>query len=280
MIRDYEQRLIAKSESFGLHSSRHHLKSFTCTDCVCQQRIAAVQNVCNRIFLMFTEFDFRVHTVENNVASVVLTGSYAVELIVIHLREFFSAGRVSPYPVLKALLYEFLLCLCDCRFLFIENGFLFAFLIFYIVKDSDIFQVQCFLNYLICVDTGSAVCAVRFNIGTVIALSLNVPFSGKLRVVNLDIPLCIAWGVEKLKHKLLEYFGWNPSRTEPYGNLACRQILWLNLFKCLHIDGVIFGIQSRRPFGCRQLLTNIARQIFVCHQIFRLIRITVLIKRI
>ena len=229
---------------------------------------------------MFTEFDFRVHTVENNVASVVLTGSYAVELFVIHLREFFSAGRVSPYPVLKALLYEFLLCLCDCRFLFIENGFLFALVIFDIVKDTDIFQVQRFLDYLICVDTGSTVCAVRFNIGTVIALSLNVPFSGKLRVVNLDIPLCIAWRIEKLKHKLLEYFGRYPSRTEPYGNLACRQILWLHLFKCLHIDGVIFGIQCRRPFGCRQLLTNIARQIFVCHKILRLIRIAVLIKRI
>ena len=280
MIRDYEQRLIAKSQSFGLHSSRHHLKSFARTDCVCQQRIAAVQNVCNRIFLMFTEFDFRVHTVENNVASVVLTGSSTVELFVIHLREFFSAGRVSPYPVLKALLYEFLLCLCDCRLFFIENGFLSAFLIFDIVKDSDIFQVQCFLNYLICVDAGSTVCAVRFYIGTVVALSLNVPFAGKLRVVNLDIPLCIAWGVEKLKHKLLEYFGRYPSRTEPYGNLACRQILWLHLFKCLHIDGVIFGIQCRRPFGCRQLLTNIARQIFVCHQILRLIRITVLIKGI
>ena len=229
---------------------------------------------------MFTEFDFRVHTVENNVASVVLTGSYTVELFVIHLREFFSAGRVSPYPVLKALLYEFLLCLCDCRFLFIENCFLFALVIFDIVKDTDIFQVQSFLDYLICVDTGSTVGAVCFNIGTVIALSLNVPFAGKLRVVNLDVPLCIAWGVEKLKHKLLEYFGRYPSRTEPYGNLACRQILWLHLFKCLHIDCVIFGIQCRRPLGCRQLFTNIARQIFVCHQILRLIRIAVLIKGI
>ena len=280
MIWDYKQRLIAKPESFGLHSSRHHFKGFARTDCVCQQRISAVQNVCNRIFLMFTEFDFRVHTVENNVASVVLTGSNAVELFVIHLREFFSAGRVSPYPVLKTLLYEFLLCLCDCRFLFIENGFLFALVIFDIVKDTDIFQVQRFLDYLICVDTGSTVCAVRFNIGTVIALSLNVPFTGKLRVVNLDIPLCIAWGVEKLKHKLLENFRRNPSSTEPYGNLACRQILWLHLFKCLHIDGVIFGIQCRRPFSCRQLLTNIARQIFVCHKILRLVRIAVLIKRI
>ena len=212
--------------------------------------------------------------------SVVLTGSYAVELFVIHLREFFSAGRVSPYPVLKSLLYEFLLCLCDCRLFFIENGFLFALVIFDIVKDTDIFQVQRFLNYLIGIDTGSAVCAVRFYIGAVIALSLNVPFAGKLRVVNLDIPLCIAWGIEKLKHKLLENFIRNPSSTEPYGNLARRQILWLHLFKCLHIDCVIFGIQCRRPFGCCQLLTNIARQIFVCHKILRFVRITILIKGI
>ena len=36
VIRDYEQRLIAKSESFGLHSSRHHFKGLARTHSVCQ----------------------------------------------------------------------------------------------------------------------------------------------------------------------------------------------------------------------------------------------------
>ena len=201
-------------------------------------------------------------------------------LITLHLREFFSAGRVSPYPVLKALLYEFLLCLCDCRLFFIENGFLSAFLIFDIVKDSDIFQVQCFLNYLICVDAGSTVCAVRFYIGTVVALSLNVPFAGKLRVVNLDIPLCIAWGVEKLKHKLLENFRRNPSSTEPYGNLTCSQVYRLNLFQCFHIDFVIFRIHLGRFFCCDKFLPDITGEIFICHQILCLGYIPVPVKRI
>ena len=180
MIWYNEQRLIAKSQSLGLHSSRHHFKSFACSDCVCKERISAVKNVCNRIFLMFSQFNFRVHTVENNVASIILTRTDTVEFFVIHLRQFFSAGRVSPYPVLKALFYKFLLCLCDCRFFFVENGFLFAFLIFDIIKDTDIFQVQGFLKNFIGIDTGSTVCAVCFHIGTVVALALNIPLSGKL----------------------------------------------------------------------------------------------------
>ena len=91
------------------------------------------------IFLMFSQFNFWVHTIKDNVTAVILTRTNTVKFFVIHLCQFFSAGRVRPNPVLKALLYKFLFSLCDCRFFFVENSFLFAFLIFDIIKDTDIF---------------------------------------------------------------------------------------------------------------------------------------------
>lgn len=82
-------------------------------------------------------------------ASIVLTRTQAVEFIVVKAAEPFSALRVRPDPILKALLDKLLLCLCDCRFLFVQDGFLFAVCVLYIVEDADIFKVQRFLDDLI-----------------------------------------------------------------------------------------------------------------------------------
>ena len=85
-------------------------------------------------------------------ASIVLTGTQAVEFFIVKDAKPFSAFRVRPDPILKALLDKLLLCLCDCRFLFVQDGFLFAVCVLYIVEDADILQVQCFLDDLIGVD--------------------------------------------------------------------------------------------------------------------------------
>ena len=119
MIWYNEQRFIAKSKPFRLHSSCHHFKGFTGADCVCKQGITAIKNMSHSIFLMFTQLNFRVHTIKDNVTTVILTRTNTVKFFVIHLRKFFTSGRVSPYPILKALLYKFLFCLCDCRFFFV-----------------------------------------------------------------------------------------------------------------------------------------------------------------
>lgn len=115
----------------------------------------------HRISLVFPKLDFRVHTTENDVASIVLTGTQAVEFIVVKAAEPFSALRVRPDPILKALLDKLLLCLCDCRFLFVQDDFLFAVCVLYIVEDADILQVQCFLDDLIGVDAPRTVGKTR-----------------------------------------------------------------------------------------------------------------------
>ena len=104
---------------------------------MCKQRIAAVEDVRHRISLVFPKLDFRVHTTENDVTSIVLTGTQAVEFLIVKDAKPFSAFRVRPDPILKALLDQLLLCLCDCRFLLVQNGFLFAVCVLHIVKDKD-----------------------------------------------------------------------------------------------------------------------------------------------
>ena len=93
----------------------------------------------NRIFLMFPEFDFRVHTIENNMASIILTGSDAVELLIVELAKPFPSFRVRPYPVLKFLLNHFLLRLSNRCFLFIQDSLFLSLIIFDIIKDTHIF---------------------------------------------------------------------------------------------------------------------------------------------
>ena len=138
MIWHNKQRFIAKPQSFGLHSSRHHFKGFACSDCVCKERITAVKNVSNRIFLMFPEFNFRVHSVENNVAAVILTRTNTVKFLIIVLAKSFPSFRVRPYPILKFLLNYFLFRLGNRCFLFIKDSLFLTLDIFNIIKDTHI----------------------------------------------------------------------------------------------------------------------------------------------
>ena len=197
----------------------------------------------HRISLVFPKLDFRVHTTENDVASIVLTGTQAVEFIVVKAAEPFSALRVRPDPILKALLDQLLLCLCDCRFLLVQNGFLFAVCVLYIVEDADIFKVQCFLDDFVGVDAPRTVGTVCLHIAAVIGLTLNIPLTGIGREMNLDVPLCVPRCSQELKHKLFDNFGRQPSSTKPNGNLAGGQVFGLHPFQCFHIDGIIIGIE-------------------------------------
>jgi len=62
-----------------------------------------------RIFLMFPQLNFRIHTTESDMASVILTGADTVELVVIQPYQLFPSCGITPYPILKALLNKLLL---------------------------------------------------------------------------------------------------------------------------------------------------------------------------
>ena len=63
----------------------------------------------DRIFLMFPQLDFRIHTTKNDMAPIILTGTDTVELVVIKPYQLFPSCGITPYPILKALLDKFLL---------------------------------------------------------------------------------------------------------------------------------------------------------------------------
>ena len=100
-----------------------------------------------------------------------------------------SAGWIRPHPLLEALLDQLLFCLCDRRFLFVQDGFLFAFGILHIVVDTNILQVQGFLDNPISIDAGRTVGAVGFDIATVIGFPLHIPLGGEFGVMHFDVPV-------------------------------------------------------------------------------------------
>ena len=229
---------------------------------------------------MFPKLDFGVHSRKNNVAAVVLTGANGIKLLVVDTAKLLSAGGIRPDPLLEALLDQLLLCLCNRRFLFVQDGFLFALGILHIVVDTDILQVQGFLDNAVSVDAGCTVSAVSFDIATVIGFPLHIPFGCEFGVMHFDVPVSPAGCIKELKHKLLHDLLRHPSGTKLDENLTCRQVFWLHLFQCFHIDGIIFGVKLRRLSGKRQLFPDIAGKVFIRHQVLRLRVVPVAVKRI
>ena len=71
-------------------------------------------------------------------ASVILTGSCAVEGVIVITDKAVSPFWVFPNPVPKRLLDDLLLCLCRRGFLVVEHRFFIAVFIIYIVKDTGV----------------------------------------------------------------------------------------------------------------------------------------------
>ena len=111
---------------------------------------------------------------------------------------------------------------------------------------------------------------MSFHIAAVIGFPLHIPFAGVLRVVNMDVPLAVAWGAEQFKHELLNDFRRQPCCAQPYGNLTCRQVNRLHRLKSTDILSVILGVELRTPLCPTELFTDIAGEIFICGKILRL----------
>ena len=134
----------------------------------------------DRIFLMFPQLDFRIHTTENDMAPIILTGADTVEFVVIQPYQLFPSCGITPYPILKALLDKLLLRLGNSGFLFIEDSFLFSLIIFHIVKDTHIFHIERIFNNFVGVDSLCAVGIIGFQIAAVIGFTLYIPFARQL----------------------------------------------------------------------------------------------------
>ena len=147
-----------------------------------QQGISAVQDVSDGIDLMGTECDFRVHSGESQVTAVIFSGADGVELLIVELGQPFTTGRIVPDPVCKGLFDQFLLALGDGGFLLVQNRNSLAGFIFQIIEDTNIFQVQSFLNDLVGIDPAGAIGVVGLDANPVNGFALDIPLAGVLGI--------------------------------------------------------------------------------------------------
>ena len=187
---------------------------------MCKQRVSTIEDVGDGVDLVLSERDFRVDADKVEMAAVILTGANAVEFLVIELRQFFAPFRITPNPFRKCALDELLLALCNGRFLLVEDGGLLTVGVFNVIKDTDITEVQRFLDDLVAVDARRAVGAVCLDVAPVIAFALHIPFAGVFRVMDFDVPLAIVGRREQAEHELRHDLRWQPCCTQTNGNLT------------------------------------------------------------
>ena len=267
MVGNHEQGLLTQAQPLGFHSCCHHLKGLACTHHMGQQSVAAIEDVGDGIDLMAAQGDFRRHAVECDVASVVLTGPVGVEQDIVCLADGFAPVRVFPNPLCESLLQQFLLTLGDGGFFLVQHCSPAPICIIHIVEDADILQVQTGLDDFIGIDPLGAVGAVGLDIAPVLALALDPPLAGGFGVMYLDFPLCAAWRSQCFKDKLPDIFGVQPCSTQTHGDLAGRQVHRLHLCKRIGIDLEAWVLRCL-CCGVGQLLPYIAREVFICREVF------------
>ena len=263
VVRHDEHGFLTKPQPLGFHDGGDHFKGLTRADLMRQQRIAAIKNVCNRVFLVFAQRDLRAHAGKADMAAVILARADRIEAFVVLLHQRLPPIRVTPDPLLKGVLDGLLLLLRKRRFLGIENAPLRAVCIINRVIDAHIAQIQRVLQNPIGV---SALCAVG-HIGVDIlfgwgGFAADVPFSGAGRIVHLNRVLSVVRRMKSLLHKLLDVPFVDPRCAEAHFNLRRIQIFRLCLPQRLYVGsvaGCVYGGCFRLP----QLLADVAGKVFV-----------------
>ena len=179
VIWNHEQALLTESKAFTLHSGSNHLEGLACTHNVRKQRVTAVQDAGNGIYLMFPQGNFGVHANELDVASVILTGTNGIELFVVERGQAFPSCRIFPYPVSKSILDELLLLLCKHGLLLVQYSLIIAVFILHSIKNTNIFEIQRFLNDLVTIDSLGTVGHVCGDIAVVAVLARDIPLCGQ-----------------------------------------------------------------------------------------------------
>ena len=263
MIRNDKHGFLAQSQPFCLHSRSGHLESLTGTHFVGQQRIAAVQHMSNGILLVFPQPDFRIHAAKADMRTIILTGTSAVEQLVILFHKFRAAIRVFPHPVLERILNGLLFLLGEGGLLFIQNPLLLAVCILHGIVNTNIPQIQRILQNSIGIGTAGAVGHIGMNIIPArCTLTGDLPFCRHGREFHFNISAQIERRFKGFFHKLLDIIPIDPCGTKAHINLRCIQVFrlcFLQIFR-VHRKG---RVRSRSQFCHAEFFPDIAGQIFI-----------------
>ena len=200
-----------------------------------------------------------------NVGTVILTGSGAVEQLVVLFHQRNAPLGVLPDPVGKSVLDDLLFLLCQHSLPLVQHPLGLAFGILNGVIDADIFQVQGLLQNLVGIGTAGAVGLGGDNIAPPGgSFALHTPFCGIGRISHLDCMAQIVGNLERLGHKLLDNVRVQPSSTQPYINFRCFQFSGLCFGQCIHVDHK-FRVCLSGELCHPQFRPDIAGKVLVCH---------------
>ena len=177
MVRHNKERFLAKSKTFAFHCRCDHFKGFARTHTMSKQGITAVQHMSNGIFLMGTERDRRIHALERDMASVILTGTAAIEPCVVFRNKLGSALRITEDPTRKFRFDGILLLLCKHGFFLVQNPLFFP-VLNHLIKDTGITEIQRIFKQLVAVYTVCSVGHTDTDVSVAVtAFAADVPFS-------------------------------------------------------------------------------------------------------
>ena len=121
MIGDHEHGLAAQPQPFAFHSGGNTAEGLSGSYCMSGKAVPAVQDACDHIFLMGTQFDGRIHAGKTQMASVIFPGADTVEALIIPFYQALPPLGLFEYPVLKSFFDQILLLLCQDGFFLINN---------------------------------------------------------------------------------------------------------------------------------------------------------------
>ena len=142
MIGHHEHGFAAQAKPLALHGGSNHLIGLASADHMSQQRVAAIERVRNRVPLMLSEHNLRVHAGECNVLSVVFARAHAVEQLIVLGNERFPTVRILPDPVPEGIFNSLLLLLRQCGCLLIQHALFLTLGILDGIVDADITEIQ------------------------------------------------------------------------------------------------------------------------------------------
>ena len=144
---------------------------------MCKQRISAIQHMSNSIFLVRAKGNCRIHTLKCDMASIVFTGTGAVEPHIVFLHQIGTALRVFENPLLECGFNRILLLLCQHGFFLIEDTLLLS-IFLNLIKNTGIPEIQRILQQFIAIYPVCTVGHAHTDISvTVPAFPTDVPFS-------------------------------------------------------------------------------------------------------
>ena len=234
---------------------------------MCQQGITAIQHMGDGAFLVFPQGNGWVHAAKSDMAAIILTGTGRVHFFVVLAHQSLAALRVSPDPIPKGFPDRLLFLGSQGGLLGVQHAALFSVCVLYGVIDTDISQVQAVLQNLVGIGTAGSVggvgCHIVVGYGR---FPLDLPFSGKGRIVDLDTALEIKRGVEGLVHKLLDVLFVDPGSAQTHLDLRRIQVFGLGGGKSFHID-CINRVLLCRPLRLTQFAAYIAGKVFISSHI-------------